>query len=70
MNMTVEIQQFGLGECTSGLQVGRGIWRHMCIHIVFRHVSSTGAVLDGIGPTVNKHNCAILSIYVDLSVEI
>ena len=55
MNMTVEIQQFGLGECTSGLQVGRGIWWPMCICIVFRHVSSTGAVLGGIYLTVNKH---------------
>ena len=70
MNMTVEIQQFGLGECTSGLQVGRGIWRHMCTHIVFRHVSSTGAVLSGIVPTAKKHKCAIWSIYMDLSVKL
>ena len=70
MNMTVEIQQFGLGECTSGLQVGRGIWQHMCIHIVFRHVSSTGTVLSDIVPTENKRKCAISSIHVDLTVEI
>ena len=50
MNMTVEIQQFGLGECTSGLQVGRGIWWPMCICIVFRHVLSTGTVLAGTDP--------------------
>ena len=70
MNMTVEMQQFGLGECTSGLRVSRGIWRHTCIHIVFQHVSSTGAVLDGMVPTENKRTCAIGSIHVDLTVEI
>ena len=48
----------------------RGIWRHMCIHIVFRHVSSTDTVLGDIVPSENKRKCAIASIHVDLAVEI
>ena len=59
MNMTVEIQQFGLGECTSGLRVSRGIWRHTCIHIVFQHVSSTGAALDGVAPDAELASTAL-----------
>ena len=57
--MTVEIHQYGLGECTGGLQMGMQIWCHMCTHIVFRHVLSTGAVLGGIVLTANKLTCVI-----------
>ena len=59
MNMTVEIQQVELRECTGGLQMGRRIWLHMCTNIVFRQELSAGAVLGGIVPTENKHKCAI-----------
>ena len=35
------------------------IYRHMCTHIVFRRVLSTGAVPGGIVLTANKLTCVI-----------